>query len=1142
MQSRTLTESSDTLCTSATVRVELAEGTLLAGRFEVVGVLGAGASARVYAVKDHAHAGEQVALKLFDGTPRAMMRAQHEHRIMTQTRHVNVLATWGLFEDDGRPLLVTPLVAGRSLQDHLCELPRGDTAPLRDLFRQVAAGLCALHARGIAHGDLKPDNILVTASGAVVLVDFGLAAQGCVEQSPSGGARLFRGTPEFAAPEQLLRGLTSTASDCYALGIMLANALEGHVGVVALTGEGVSRGSRPLLAVQELAALSRDLTAERADARPDASQAIARLGRHAHSATTSSAAPASDPHALAMLTALQRSAREGQAASCIVTSDHPVERSRLLRELSHSLRQSDDVVTLDVSRAVNECLATPTLRALSFALDGHLRDSSELERARYSFDVDEPLRSLLPSLGHASVARPAADQSDGAMNVGHAMASMVTRIAEAKPLLLLLDAVEIDPLIDEVLETLLRGARLRACLIVVSARADEAAPWRATLEKLGGTPREVAMRAPRAVSLDAKGLDAQSRRLLEVLAVARAPLPSALALAIAGSALAARFSLAARGLLRTQWKGGEELIALTSDHLRDAVLAALDVRSSSQLEARIVSALEAAGDQYVELRLLHLVDQLTGAELTSLTVRALAAVEARGEHARVLELSELVSTRIAPAARAPLLWYVARAEMALGRTGRAAHLYDTLATSAEPTLRERSRVAATLLYMSSGRVSQGTHSMRQVWVDALASRSVSSAEAGILRHAGGALLEKLRRLTSTTPEQSAPAPGPSLAQLAWVSAEGFALQAKLGAAPYFALALLGRNHAEGEPLRCIVTAWEIAARIAVRGEATLRQDVELERISSQPRTADQLEARLHTMWARAVSHLYSCRIRSAHGMLDQTDALMSSQRVPLSHQVYSLRAAKLACWYVSGEIELLSRYARQWLQEAVAGDHLNGQVMVRVMANARFLREDDVASARQAISVLTTKHGVESSLSADCWWVVDLELYAGRPEAAVRAARDAESRIPRSLTAISAFHRCYSRFALARGLLALDPQSARSRARVQGIVDYLLAARLPLAAPLAAQLGAALASQRGDEKQERIELERAVLGYASLGFRLLSATAHQRLLEVSPHERNWEIESPERYFAREGVRSPDRWVAMMAPGFVRSSACKDRAG
>jgi len=108
--------------------------------------------------------------------------------------------------------------------------PACDVARLRPALRQLVLGVAAIHAAGQFHRDLKPSNVMVTDSGRVVILDFGLAmVQKGRRAGPTAGPKMIVGTPEYMAPEQAAGEPAGPASDCYAIGMMVYEALTGQL-------------------------------------------------------------------------------------------------------------------------------------------------------------------------------------------------------------------------------------------------------------------------------------------------------------------------------------------------------------------------------------------------------------------------------------------------------------------------------------------------------------------------------------------------------------------------------------------------------------------------------------------------------------------------------------------------------------------------------------------------------------------------------------------------------------------------------------------------------------------------------------------------------------------------------------------------
>jgi serine/threonine-protein kinase len=160
----------------------------------------------------------------------ARARFGREGRILGALTHDRVarLLDAGI-DANGRPYLVLEHVDGERL-DRWCDARTLDLRARIGLFLQVCEAVAHAHAHLVVHRDLKPSNILVTPEGAVKLLDFGIAkliddgSGDATELTRVGGTAL---TPEYAAPEQVEGGTITTATDVYALGVVLYRLLSG---------------------------------------------------------------------------------------------------------------------------------------------------------------------------------------------------------------------------------------------------------------------------------------------------------------------------------------------------------------------------------------------------------------------------------------------------------------------------------------------------------------------------------------------------------------------------------------------------------------------------------------------------------------------------------------------------------------------------------------------------------------------------------------------------------------------------------------------------------------------------------------------------------------------------------------------------
>jgi len=185
------------------------------GRYEIVREIARGGMAVVYEALDPA-LGRSVALKVLKEGDRE--RLQREAQASAKLRHPNVVAV----HEVGPDFIAMDLLRGRTFAD---EFPGMAVARRLDVVETVARAVAHAHAQGVIHRDLKPQNIMIEPDGRVVLTDFGLARIDGGEDLTRTGAVF--GTPHYMAPEQVQGGPSGPATDVWALGVLLHEALSG---------------------------------------------------------------------------------------------------------------------------------------------------------------------------------------------------------------------------------------------------------------------------------------------------------------------------------------------------------------------------------------------------------------------------------------------------------------------------------------------------------------------------------------------------------------------------------------------------------------------------------------------------------------------------------------------------------------------------------------------------------------------------------------------------------------------------------------------------------------------------------------------------------------------------------------------------
>ena len=187
------------------------------GKFQVLGTLGQGAHSTILHVRRHDD-GRQYALKVVPIEGRDDWKfhdqAQHEYRVAQRLDHPNLIKVYSLellrnwLLRVKKVHLLIEYVNGKTLDT----VPPLSVARLVQIFRRVAEGLAHMHRRGVCHADLKPNNIMLSRTGDVKIIDFDLA---WIKGEAKGRVQ---GTPEYMAPEQSKNAVANEKTDIYNLG------------------------------------------------------------------------------------------------------------------------------------------------------------------------------------------------------------------------------------------------------------------------------------------------------------------------------------------------------------------------------------------------------------------------------------------------------------------------------------------------------------------------------------------------------------------------------------------------------------------------------------------------------------------------------------------------------------------------------------------------------------------------------------------------------------------------------------------------------------------------------------------------------------------------------------------------------------
>ncbi len=982
------------------------------GGYEITTRIGEGSFGAVYAAVRVA-TGQRVALKeLLRTSPDALSRFKHEFRGLQEVHHPNLVELLELVEQDGRWFIVMELVEGRNFtQWARPTFGRAsdndgsgvlDEARLREALIGVALGIEALHAHGIVHRDLKPSNIQVSDDGRAVLLDFGLVTACDPGGQSTHGAGI--GTAAYMAPEQAAGKVVGGAADWYAFGSCIYEALTGLLpfeGNNALQIMLQKQGQLPVTpslrckhVAPDLEALCMALLSPLPEDRPSGPEVLRRLAQGPVPATQPSLAPhlvnegvfaGREAELSELRQALARTDR-GDLSIVLIEGESGVGKSALVAEFIRRQREAQPETWVLRGRCYQN--ETVPYKAFDGCMDALAKVLQRMPQDRCAALLPWragllaqlfPVLRGVPALAKAPLKDASADPTARRIEAFAALAALLGKLAEDRPLLLVIDDLQwADAESFRLLRALLAGPRpplLLLCTIRprheldknIAAAVNELRDMEQTRTlSLRGLPRADAQvlasqllgaAAPtlwlRSIASESRGhpmflaelvhyassqdpssaggltLDAalaariislpnEARSLFELVAVAGRPCSHAVLAYALGQELVDSATKVLLGQRLVRRRDGNELVC-AHDRMRAAAEQGIAPGTRASLHRRLAEAL--ANQDVCDVGELARHWDAAGEP-----ARALDAYEQAASHALTnlaftsaeqLYARALALTEDKTSSRArDLTVQRGHALTSAGRSGEAARLYQHAATLSEGEARMRLRVLAAQRLIESAQVQEGMAAAREI----LAELGVGLAEgtAGALASiAWNRLCVSLRGLDVKPSVGQTLSPEEQLVlDCLHALTMPVAWVGQLGGAA-LNTTHLRRALAAGEPAHVVrALGQEATFRALQRPDQPQSFMPLIERVRAMALSLGSPSVLAMQMFMEATAKSFACDSVGSRRLLEEAQALVRSECPGEAWLLTNIRSSLGSAFWGGGEHALGARETRAWLHEA----------------------------------------------------------------------------------------------------------------------------------------------------------------------------------------------------------------------------------